>query len=43
MIVLEYFLRLLGILFGPFDFRRFNVLTMSSTLSGDIGVKKVFF
>ena len=35
--------RLVGILFGPFEFLRFNVLIMSSTSSGEIGVKKVFF
>ena len=44
LIVLEYFLRtLVGLLFGPIDFLRFNVLVMSSTSSGDIGIKKKVF
>ena len=44
LIVLEYFLRsLFGILFRPIDFLRFNVLIMSSTSSGDVGVKKKVF
>ena len=44
LIVLENFLRrLVGILFGPNDFLRFNVLIMSSTSSGDAGVKKKVF
>ena len=33
---------LVGILFGPFDFLRFNVLIMSLSSPGNIGVKKVF-
>ena len=44
LIVLEYFLRSLGgILFGPINFLRFNILIMSSASSGDVGVKKVFY
>ena len=44
LIVLEYVLRsLVGILFEPIDFLRFNVLIMSSTSSGDVGVKKKVF
>ena len=44
LIVLEYFLRsLVGLLFGPIDFLRFNVLIMSPTSSDDIGVKKKVF
>ena len=44
LIVFEYFLRsLVGILFGPVDFLRFNVLIMSSTSSSDAGVKKKVF
>ena len=45
LIVWKYFLRSwVGILFGTIDFLRFNVLIMSSTSSGDVGVKeKVFF
>ena len=41
LIVWEYFLRtLVGILFGPINFHRFNVLIMSSTSSSDFRVKK---
>ena len=44
LIVSENFLRsLVGILFGPIDFLRFNVLIMSSTSSGNVGVKKKNF
>ena len=45
LIFVEYFLRsLVGILFGPIDFCRFNVLITSLTSSGNVGVqKKVFF
>ena len=44
LIVSEKFLRsLVGILFGPIDFLRFNVLIMSSTSSGNVGVKKKVF
>ena len=44
LIVLEYFLRsLVGILFGPIDFLRFNVLIMSATSSGDVGLKNKVF
>ena len=40
LIVLEYFLRsLVGILFGPIYFLRFNILIMSSTSSDDVGVE----
>ena len=42
--VLEDFLRsLVGILFGPIDFLRFNVLIMSSASSGVVAVKKKGF
>ena len=41
LIVSEYFLRsLVGILFRPIDFLRFNVLIMSSTSLGDVAVIK---
>ena len=41
LIVLEYFLRsFVGILFRPIGFLGFKVLIMSSTSSGDVGVKK---
>ena len=44
LIVWEYFLRSwVGILFGPIDSLRFNVLIISSTSSGDVGVKKKVF
>ena len=44
LIVLEYFLRsLVGLLFGSIDFPRFNVFIMSSTSSGDVGVRKKVF
>ena len=44
LIVLEYFLRsLVGILFGPIDFLRFNVLIMSSTSSNNVEVKNNIF
>ena len=44
MIVSENVLKsLVGILFGPIDFLRFNVLIMSPTSSGDVGVKKKVF
>ena len=40
LIVLDYYLRsLVGILFRPIDFLRFNILIMSSSSSGDVGVK----
>ena len=42
--VLGDFLRsLVGILFAPIDFLRFNVLIMSSAFSGYVGVKKKVF
>ena len=34
---------IVGILFGPIDFLRLNVLIMSPTSSGDVGVKKKVF
>ena len=44
LIVSENVLRsLVGILFGPIDFLRFNVLIMSSTSSGNVRVKKKVF
>ena len=44
LIFLEYFLRsLVRILFAPIDSLRFNTLMMSSTSSGNFGVKKKFF
>ena len=44
LIVSEKLLRsLVGILFGPIDFLRFNVLIMSSTSSGKVRVKKKVF
>ena len=44
LIVWEYFLRnLVWILFVPIHFLRFHVLIMSSTLSGEVGVKKKVF
>ena len=43
LIILEYFLRsLVGILFVPIYFLRFNILIMSLTSSGNVRVKKVF-
>ena len=42
--VLGDFLRsLVGIMFAPIDFLRFNVLIMSSAFSGYVGVKKKVF
>ena len=38
-----FFEKLVGILFGPISFLRFNVLIMSSTSSGDFGVEKKVF
>ena len=44
LIVLKYLLRsLVGILFGPIDFFRFNFFIISSTSSGDVGVKEKVF
>ena len=43
ILVLEYFVSLVGILFGSIGFLRFKVLIMSSTSAGDVGVKKKVF
>lgn len=44
LIVFEYFLKIFtGILYGPIDILRLNVLIMSPILSGDAGVKNKNF
>lgn len=44
LIVFEYILKIFtGILYGPIDILRLNVLIMSPILSGDAGVKNKNF